>query len=51
MEGLQGTAVPNGPGPLVRGMGSPAQVAVGAYGGCLQGALVCNGTCQPDGGR
>ena len=33
MEGLRGTAFPNGLGPPAEGMGSPAQAAVGAYGG------------------
>ena len=33
IEGLQGTAAPIGAGPPTRGTGSPAQAAVGAYGG------------------
>ena len=33
MERLRGTVVPSGPGPPVGGTGSPAQAAVGAYGG------------------
>ena len=33
MEGLRGTAVPDDPGPLGGGTGSPAEVAVGAYEG------------------
>ena len=32
MGGLRGSAVPNGPGPLAGGKGSPAKVAVGAHG-------------------
>ena len=33
MEGLHGTPVPNGPGPLGGGTGNRAKTAVGAYGG------------------
>ena len=33
MEGLRGTAVPNGPVPRAGATGSPAEAAVGAYGG------------------
>ena len=33
MEGLRGTAAPNGPGPPAGGTGSPVQAAAGTYGG------------------
>ena len=32
MERLQGTVAPSGPCPAARGLGSPAQAAVGAHG-------------------
>ena len=59
VEPLQCTAVPSGPCPPAGGTGSPAQVAVGAYGGpvgdgsCQRPGPISwgHGECYPCGGR